>query len=62
MRKYDNTLYIKNSGSHIILSQEYVDDIIFESADEKLSSEFAKVMAKKFEMRMMGELTFFIAR
>ncbi|XP_023751325.1 uncharacterized mitochondrial protein AtMg00810-like [Lactuca sativa] len=47
------------SRSHIILDQVYVDDIIFGSTDEKLSSEFAEVMAKKFERSMMGELTFF---
>ena len=38
----------------------YVDDIIFGSTGEKQSSKFAKVMAKKFEMSMMGKLTFFL--
>nr|KAJ0224144.1 hypothetical protein LSAT_V11C200083770 [Lactuca sativa] len=58
--KIDNTLFIKQSGSHIILDQVYFDDIIFGSTDEKLSLEFAEVMAKKFEMSMMGELNFFL--
>lgn len=44
---------------HIILAHVYMDDIIFGSTDEKLSSEFTEIMAKKFEMSMMGELTFF---
>ena len=34
----DNTLFIKESGSHIILAQIYVDDIIFGSTDNNLST------------------------
>ena len=56
----DNTLFIKTSGDHIILAQVYVDDIIFGSTDEAMSKEFADIMAQKFEMSMMGELTFFL--
>lgn len=37
-----------------------MDDIIFRSTNEKLGSKFVEVMAKKFEMSMMGELTFFL--
>ena len=56
----DNTLFIKESGSHIILAQIYVDDIIFGSTDQKLSTEFATIMANKFEMSMMGKMNFFL--
>ena len=56
----DKTLFIKWSGKSIILAQVYVDDIIFGSTCEKLSNEFAEVMASKFEMSLMGELNFFL--
>ncbi|XP_052623142.1 uncharacterized protein LOC128128382 [Lactuca sativa] len=47
-------MFIKHSKSQIILAQVYVDDIIFGSTDEKLSLEFAEIMAMKFEMSMMA--------
>lgn len=56
----DNTLFIKESGSNLILAQVYVNDIIFGSTYEEMSKEFTVVMSKKFEMSMMGELTFFL--
>ncbi|TLX69571.1 hypothetical protein E9993_22875, partial [Labilibacter sediminis] len=56
----DNTLFIKNQGTDIILAQIYVDDIIFGSTSEKLSKEFADIMAQKFEMSMMGKMSFFL--
>lgn len=56
----DNTLFIKQSRSHTILAEVYVDDIIFRSNDDDLSKEFIEVMAHKFEMSMMAELTFFL--
>ena len=33
---------------------------MFGSIDEKLCSKFAKLMQSKFEMSMMGELTYFL--
>nr|KAJ0218843.1 hypothetical protein LSAT_V11C300152690 [Lactuca sativa] len=41
----DNTLFIKNKGSDMILVQIYVDDIIFGSPNEKLNKEFAEIMS-----------------
>ncbi|GJZ61754.1 retrovirus-related pol polyprotein from transposon TNT 1-94 [Tanacetum coccineum] len=38
----------------------YVDDIIFGSTSYKLCKQFEKLMTKKFEMSMMGELTYFL--
>ena len=38
----------------------YVNDIIFGSTDDKLCSKFDKVMQSKYEMSMMGELTYFL--
>ena len=37
-----------------------MDDIIFGCNDDKLSHEFAKLMALEFEMSMFGELSFFL--
>nr|KAJ0208966.1 hypothetical protein LSAT_V11C400171360 [Lactuca sativa] len=56
----DNTLFIKNKGSDLVLVQIYVDDIIFGSPNEKLSKEFAEIMSQRFEMSMMGKMTFFL--
>ncbi|GJY60571.1 retrovirus-related pol polyprotein from transposon TNT 1-94 [Tanacetum coccineum] len=38
----------------------YVDDIIYGSTRYKLCKQFEKLMTKKFEMSMMGELTYFL--
>jgi hypothetical protein len=38
----------------------YVDDIIFGSTNETFCAEFSRVMTKRFEMSMMGELKFFL--
>nr|KAJ0188935.1 hypothetical protein LSAT_V11C900504880 [Lactuca sativa] len=56
----DNTLFIKNKGSDMVLVQIYVDDIIFGSPNETLSKEFAEIMSQRFEMSMMGNMTFFL--
>nr|KAJ0204922.1 hypothetical protein LSAT_V11C500296580 [Lactuca sativa] len=56
----DNTLFIKNKGSDMVLVQIYVDDIIFGSPNETLSKEFVEIMSQRFEMSMMGKMTFFL--
>nr|KAJ0197227.1 hypothetical protein LSAT_V11C700352060 [Lactuca sativa] len=56
----DNTLFIKNKGSDMVLVQIYVDDIIFGFPNETLSKEFAEIMSQRFEMSMMGKMTFFL--
>jgi hypothetical protein len=40
--------------------QVYVDDIIFGGLSNSLVTRFAEDMSKEFEMRMMGELQFFL--
>jgi hypothetical protein len=40
--------------------QIYVDDIIFGSTNQKSCEEFSRVMTQKFEMSMMGELSYFL--
>nr|GEX70067.1 retrovirus-related Pol polyprotein from transposon TNT 1-94 [Tanacetum cinerariifolium] len=56
----DPTLFITKHRGDIMLVQIYVDDIIFGSTDPKLSKQFKKLMHRKFEMSMMGELKFFL--
>ncbi|GKE12938.1 retrovirus-related pol polyprotein from transposon TNT 1-94, partial [Tanacetum coccineum] len=58
--RIDNTLFIYKSKGDVLLVQVYVDDIIFGLTSYKLCKEFEKLMTKKFEMSMMGELTYFI--
>ncbi|GKD71878.1 retrovirus-related pol polyprotein from transposon TNT 1-94, partial [Tanacetum coccineum] len=58
--RIDNTLFIYRSKGEVLLVQVYVDDIIFGSTSYKLCKQFEKLMTKKFEMSMMGELTYFL--
>lgn len=52
----DNTMFIKNSVFNIVLTQVYVDNIIFREANEELTKDFVEVMSNKINMSMMGEL------
>ena len=42
------------------MCQIYVDDIIFGSTNHTFCEEFNRIMTKRFEMSMMGELKFFL--
>jgi hypothetical protein len=44
----------------MFICQIYFNDIIFRSIDQKSCEEFSRVMTRKFEMSMMGELTYFL--
>ncbi|GKA10890.1 retrovirus-related pol polyprotein from transposon TNT 1-94 [Tanacetum coccineum] len=46
--------------SNPIIVKIYVDDIIFGSTCQDMCDEFAKITHDVFEMRMMGELNFFL--
>jgi hypothetical protein len=54
------TLFAGKVDGHIFVCQIYVDDIIFGSTNETFCKEFSRVMTKRFEMSMMGELKFFL--
>ncbi|GJT79333.1 retrovirus-related pol polyprotein from transposon TNT 1-94 [Tanacetum coccineum] len=58
--RIDNTLFIYKSKGEVLLVQVYVDDIIFSSTSYKLCKQFEKLMTKKFETSMMGEVTYFL--
>ncbi|GJZ21820.1 retrovirus-related pol polyprotein from transposon TNT 1-94 [Tanacetum coccineum] len=56
----DPTLFTRKTGKHILLVQIYVDDIIFASTDPKACDIFSKEMTSKFQMLMMGQISFFL--
>jgi hypothetical protein len=58
--KADPTLFTKTCDGDLFVYQIYVNDIIFGSTNQKYCEEFSKVMTEKFEMSMMGELTYFL--
>ncbi|GJV11333.1 putative ribonuclease H-like domain-containing protein [Tanacetum coccineum] len=56
----DPTLFTRKSGKHILLVQIYVDDIIFASTYHNACHIFSKEMSSKFQMSMMGQMSFFL--
>ncbi|GKC77162.1 retrovirus-related pol polyprotein from transposon TNT 1-94, partial [Tanacetum coccineum] len=56
----DPTLFTRKTGKHILLVQIYVDDIIFASTDPKACDIFSKEMSSKFQISMMGQMSFFL--
>ncbi|GJW25064.1 putative ribonuclease H-like domain-containing protein [Tanacetum coccineum] len=56
----DKTLFIKRVKGDILLVQVYVDDIIFSSNKKSLCIDFEQIMHKRFQISLMGELTFFL--
>ncbi|GJW74477.1 retrovirus-related pol polyprotein from transposon TNT 1-94 [Tanacetum coccineum] len=56
----DLTLFTRKTGKHILLVQIYVDDIIFSSTDPKACDIFSNEMSSKFQMSMMGQMSFFL--
>nr|GEV46752.1 uncharacterized mitochondrial protein AtMg00810-like [Tanacetum cinerariifolium] len=47
-------------GKHILLVQIYVDDIIFALTDPKACNIFSNEISSKFQMPMMGQMSFFL--
>nr|GEW26059.1 retrotransposon protein, putative, unclassified [Tanacetum cinerariifolium] len=56
----DPTLLTHKARNDLILVQIYVDDIISASTNTALCNEFANLMADKFKMSMMGQMSFFL--
>jgi hypothetical protein len=56
----DRTLFIRNQGTHKLIAQIYVDDIIFRATLDSLAHEFTEEMKQEFEMSMIGELNYFL--
>nr|GFC63664.1 retrovirus-related Pol polyprotein from transposon TNT 1-94 [Tanacetum cinerariifolium]GFC63792.1 retrovirus-related Pol polyprotein from transposon TNT 1-94 [Tanacetum cinerariifolium] len=56
----DPTLFTRRFDDDILVVQVYVDDIIFGSTDPRYATLFSDLIKSRFEMSMMGEMTFFI--
>ncbi|GJY39091.1 retrovirus-related pol polyprotein from transposon TNT 1-94 [Tanacetum coccineum] len=56
----DPTLFTRYARKDILLVQIYVDDIIFASTNTAMCDEFANQMTNKFNMSMMGQMSFFL--
>ena len=56
----DRTLFVKNDEDYLLVAQVYVDNIVFGATIDDRAIEFSEEMKKEFEMRMVGELTFFL--
>nr|GEW94336.1 retrovirus-related Pol polyprotein from transposon TNT 1-94 [Tanacetum cinerariifolium] len=56
----DPTLFTRRFDDEILVVQVYVDDIIFGSTDPRYATLFSDLMKSRFEMSMMGEMTFFL--
>jgi hypothetical protein len=60
MESVDKTLFTLNHGTDFLLVQIYVNDIILGDSFHTLVSRFQEMMESKFQMSMIGELTFFL--
>ena len=58
--KANQTLFIKKEDGKLIITQVYIDDIIFGSTKDELVHGFSKLMQAEFEMSMIRELTHFL--
>ena len=58
--RVDTTLFTRIINEELFVCQIYVDDIIFGSNNPTLCKEFRDMMAREFEMSMIGELNFFL--
>nr|GEX92065.1 hypothetical protein [Tanacetum cinerariifolium] len=56
----DSMLFIRRFDNDILVVQVYVDDIIFNSTNPRYTQLFFDLMKCRFEMSMMGEMTFFL--
>src|SRR5436190_6673889 len=58
--KADSTLFTRKFDNDLFVCQIYVDDIIFGSTNKAFCEYFSRIMTKRFEMSMMGELKYFL--
>jgi hypothetical protein len=61
MGSVDKTLFTLKHVTDFLLVQIYVDDIIFGGSSHTLVSRFQEMIENKFQISMMGELTFFLS-
>nr|GEU50106.1 hypothetical protein [Tanacetum cinerariifolium] len=53
-------LFTRRFDDDILVVQVYVDDIIFGSTDPRYATLYSELIKSRFEMSMMGEMTFFL--
>jgi hypothetical protein len=58
--KADSTLFTRKMEKDLFICQIYIDNIIFCSTNKSFCEEFSKIKTDRFEMSMMGVLTFFL--
>ena len=56
----DTTLFIRKDKNSFVVTQIYVDDIVFGATNDSLAYFFADEMKAMFEMSMVGKLTYFL--
>ncbi|KAA0062784.1 putative mitochondrial protein [Cucumis melo var. makuwa] len=56
----DKTLFINRTNTDLIVTQIYVDDIIFGGFPKTLVDNFINIMKSEFEMSLVGELSCFL--
>ncbi|GAA0160579.1 transmembrane signal receptor [Lithospermum erythrorhizon] len=56
----DNTLFIRKEVGKMMVTQIYVDDIVFGGVSDQLVKQFVQQMEGEFEMSMVGELKYFL--
>eukprot|EP00253_Pinus_taeda_P026196 PITA_26196 len=56
----DNTVYTKKEGKSLIILVLYVDDLILTGSDPNLINHVKSSLKKKFEMRDLGHLHYFL--
>nr|GEX90050.1 retrovirus-related Pol polyprotein from transposon TNT 1-94 [Tanacetum cinerariifolium] len=54
------TLFTRHFDDDIVVVQVYVDDMFFGSTNPRYATLFSDLMKSRFEMSMMGEMTFFL--
>ena len=60
-REFANTtLFIRKDKNYFVVTQIYVDDIVFGATNDSFAQSFVDEMKKMFEMSMVGELTYFL--
>ncbi|GKE97862.1 retrovirus-related pol polyprotein from transposon TNT 1-94, partial [Tanacetum coccineum] len=56
----DSALFIRRFENDILVVHVYVDDIIFGSTNPRYTQLFVDLMKSRFEVSMIGEMTFFL--
>ncbi|GKE59801.1 ribonuclease H-like domain-containing protein [Tanacetum coccineum] len=59
-RKFDYSLYVKQSGKIFVALLLYVDDIVIKGNNDKKIDEFKKFLSSRFLIKDLGKLKYFL--